>query len=64
ITVGSDFIPSDMGVVGSAGIEATAGPVVIGEEGGTVTMTIASGLNIDAVHAGQQINLLSLNPTK
>jgi tetratricopeptide (TPR) repeat protein len=64
ITVGSDFIPSDMGVVGSAGIEATAGPVVIGEEGGTVTMTIASGLNVDAVHAGQQINLLSLNPTK
>lgn len=64
ITVGSDFIPSDMGVVGSAGIEATAGPLVIGEEGATATMTIASGLNVDAVHAGQQINILSLNPTK
>jgi hypothetical protein len=64
ITVGSDFIPCDMGMLGTAGIEATAGPVVIGEESATATMSIASGLSIDAVHAGQQINLLSLSPKK
>jgi tetratricopeptide (TPR) repeat protein len=62
ITVGNDFIPSDLGMRGSAGIEASAGPVVIGEESATATMSIASGLNIDAVHAGQEIKILSLSP--
>ncbi|GAB2829864.1 hypothetical protein [Ferruginibacter profundus] len=62
ITVGSDFIPSDLGIRGSGGIEASAGPVVIGEESATATMSIASGLNIDAVHAGQDIKILSLSP--
>lgn len=62
MTVGSDFIPCDMGMQGSAGIEAIAGPVVIGEESLSATMSIASGLNLDAVHAGEQINLLSVNP--
>lgn len=62
ITVGRDFIPTDLGMVGSAGIEAAAGPIVIGEEGVTATMSIASGLNIDAVHAGQDIKILSLSP--
>lgn len=64
ITVGSDFIPCDMGMQGNAGIEAAAGPVVIGEEGLTATMSIASGLNVDALHGGQQTNLLNLDPKK
>ncbi len=63
-TVGSDFVPCDMGMQGNLGIEAAVGPLVIGEESATATMSIASGLNIDAVHAGQQTNLFSLSPTK
>ena len=62
VTVGSDFIPTDLGLVGNAGIEAATGPVVIGEESVNATMSIASGLNIDAVHAGQNYNLLSVSP--
>ncbi|HRE64593.1 MAG TPA: tetratricopeptide repeat protein [Ferruginibacter sp.] len=64
ITVGSDFIPSDLGVKGSAGIEASAGPVVIGSESITATMSIANGLNLDAAHAGQEIKLFQLSPKK
>ncbi|MBS1621574.1 MAG: hypothetical protein JST10_13665 [Bacteroidetes bacterium] len=62
ITIGSNFIPSDMGVKGKAGIEASAGPVVIGSESITATMSIANGLNLDAVHAGQNIKIFNLSP--
>ncbi|MBS1758538.1 MAG: hypothetical protein JST23_00340 [Bacteroidetes bacterium] len=62
ITVGSDFIPSDLGVVASAGVEAAAGPIVIGTENISATMSIANGVSVDAIHDGQEVKLFNLSP--
>lgn len=61
---GSDGSPLDCGMVFEAGGEATAGPVMIAEEKITAVIGMTSGVHVDAVHAGQQVNIFELDPSK
>lgn len=60
----NNLSPVDCGMVFDAGGEAVAGPVVIAEENISATIGMTSGIHIDAIHAGRQINIFEMDPGK
>ena len=57
----NDFAPVDMGMVFEAGAEAGVGPFIV-EEKGTATISIASGIHVTGVAAGQETAIFALEP--